>query len=738
MAEEKCAPLFETKRAKGRLFYKVFSLSLFVAICFIWVFRVSHIPRESEDGKWGWIGLLCAELWFGLYWLLRHPFRWNPLFREPFRHRLSQRYEKVLPKVDIFVCTADPGIEPAVMVINTVLSVMAYEYPTEKLSVYLSDDAASDITFYALLEASIFAKQWLPFCRKFKVDPTSPAAYFKTIVSSTHPNAPAKEFHTIKKLYQDMESRIENAANMGRVPEEVHSKHKGFSQWDSYSSRSDHDTIIQILLDGKDSSAKDVDGNVMPILVYLAREKRPHVAHNFKAGAMNSLIRVSSMISNGDIILNVDCDMYSNNSQSLRDALCFFMDEDKGQEIAFVQTPQCFENITKNDLYGGSLQVIYEVDFPGLDSLGGPLYIGTGCFHRREILCGKKFNDQYKKDWNEYKNTGLLKEASLHELEEKSKALASCTFEKNTLWGKEMGLQYGCSVEDVITGLSIKCRGWKSVYYNPQRKAFLGVAPNTLPQALVQHKRWSEGGFQVLLSKHSPAWYAYGFISPGLQMAYCYYNLWVFLSWPTLYCCIIPSLYLLKGIPLFPQMSSPWFIPFAYVMLGDSSYCLMEFLWSGGTVKGWWNDLRLCLYKRTTSYLFAFVDTIFKFFGFSESTFIVSSKVAEEKVSQRYEKEIMEFGNSSPMLTLLATLALLNLFCLLGMLLKQVFINEDGLRIFDTMALQVLLSGVLVLINVPVYQGLFLRKDKGRLPISVAAKSTALALTACLLFISIS
>jgi len=100
--------------------------------------------------------------------------------------------------VDIFVCTADPGIEPAVMVVNTVLSVMAYEYPPEKLSVYLSDDAASDITFYALLEASIFAKQWLPFCRKFKVDPASPAAYFKTIASSSHPNAHAKDLVTIK------------------------------------------------------------------------------------------------------------------------------------------------------------------------------------------------------------------------------------------------------------------------------------------------------------------------------------------------------------------------------------------------------------------------------------------------------------------------------------------------------------------------------------------------------------
>jgi len=96
------------------------------------------------------------------------------------------RYERKLPGVDIFVCTADPDIEPPMMVINTVLSVMAYDYPTEKLNVYLSDDAGSQITFYALLEASNFAKHWIPFCRKFKVEPRSPAAYFKSIVSSSY------------------------------------------------------------------------------------------------------------------------------------------------------------------------------------------------------------------------------------------------------------------------------------------------------------------------------------------------------------------------------------------------------------------------------------------------------------------------------------------------------------------------------------------------------------------------
>lgn len=91
---------------------------------------------------------------------------------------LCTRYEDKLPRVDIFVCTADPKAEPPMLVINTVLSTMAYNYPTQKLSVYLSDDGGSEFTFYALLEASSFSKHWLPFCKKFKVEPRSPAAYF--------------------------------------------------------------------------------------------------------------------------------------------------------------------------------------------------------------------------------------------------------------------------------------------------------------------------------------------------------------------------------------------------------------------------------------------------------------------------------------------------------------------------------------------------------------------------------
>ena len=72
-------------------------------------------------------------------------------------------------------------------------------------------------------------------------------------------------------------------------------------------------------------------------------------------------IRVSSVISNSPIILNVDCDMYSNNSDAIRDALCFFLDEEMGHKIAFVQHPQYYNNIAKNNIYGNSPNVLSQV-----------------------------------------------------------------------------------------------------------------------------------------------------------------------------------------------------------------------------------------------------------------------------------------------------------------------------------------------------------------------------------------
>ncbi|KAF3682565.1 hypothetical protein FXO38_01231 [Capsicum annuum] len=142
-------------------------------------------------------------------------------------------------RVDVFVCIIDPAIEPPIMVINTELSVMTYNYPIEKLSVYLLDDVGSELTFYALLEAFHFTKHWLPYRKKFNIELRSPAAYFASL---------------------------------------------------SVSDQSDPDfSKIKILIDSRDEEMKDIDGVRLPTFVYAAQEKHPQHLHNFKAGVMNAL-----------------------------------------------------------------------------------------------------------------------------------------------------------------------------------------------------------------------------------------------------------------------------------------------------------------------------------------------------------------------------------------------------------------------------------------------------------------
>lgn len=116
-------------------------------------------------------------------------------------------------------------------------------------------------------------------------------------------------------------------------------------------------------------------------------------------------------------------------------------------------------------------------------------------------------------------------------------------------------------MEDIVTGLTIQCRGWKSIYYNPKRVAFLGFAPITLEVALVQFKRWTEGLFQIFVSKYCPFIYGHGKIKLGAQMGYCVYLLWAPLALPTLYYLIVPPLCLLRGVPLFPKVrDSNWYM----------------------------------------------------------------------------------------------------------------------------------------------------------------------------------
>lgn len=95
----------------------------------------------------------------------------------------THRYEKEgkpseLASIDIFVSTVDPMKEPPLITANTVLSILAVDYPVDKVACYVSDDGAAMLTFEALSETSEFARKWVPFCKRFNIEPRAPEWYF--------------------------------------------------------------------------------------------------------------------------------------------------------------------------------------------------------------------------------------------------------------------------------------------------------------------------------------------------------------------------------------------------------------------------------------------------------------------------------------------------------------------------------------------------------------------------------
>lgn len=81
-----------------------------------------------------------------------------------------------------------------------------------------------------------------------------------------------------------------------------------------------------------------------------------------------------------------------------------------------------------------------KIELAGFDGYGTMPYIGTGCFHRRDILCGRKYFENCKVEWNVVKDK--IKGRTIKELEEASKLVANCSYENGSQWGKEVWLSH--------------------------------------------------------------------------------------------------------------------------------------------------------------------------------------------------------------------------------------------------------------------------------------------------------
>ncbi|RWR81913.1 cellulose synthase-like protein E6 isoform X1 [Cinnamomum micranthum f. kanehirae] len=659
--------LFTTQQAPGRALFRLYCFLFVAGIFSLFYYRLTHIPA---DHRLLWLLVSLAEFWFAVMWLFQQSIRWNPTYHVTHPERLPAN----LPPVDVMVCTADPDREPPALVANTLLSLMAYDYDVSKLAYYLSDDGGSELTFHAMYLASIFARHWLPFCRKYNVEPRAPQAFFSTDnpVADSGGGTFRQDYSLVKEKFEEMQDRINSTVETGKVPEETRRLHKGFNEWNTKLSPGDHQPIVEVILRGNGGD-RDAEGKPMPKLVYVAREKRPGHPHNFKAGALNALNRVSAVMSNAPFILNVDCDMYSNNSQTLHHTMCFFLDYKESHRIAFVQFP--------------SVLIYME-----LTAIMAPHIVAPAQFIAVSLSTAG--------------NSPLI-------------------FNQNGM-RNQMGLMYGCPVEDVYTGLALHSRGWRSVYLTPERKAFLGLVPQNTNDTLIQYKRWSSGLLQVFFSHLCPFTHGIGRLKWGQIMCYTFYTFWAPWSLPILCYALLPPLAMVNGISLFPKVSDPWFKVFAFLGIASHAYSLGELLWVKGTVKMWLNETRMWMIRGVSSFLLAMVVTVLKALGMSESGFEITSKVIDEEALKRYKQEVMEFAVASPMFVPPTTLSLLNLYCFLRS--TVLVISKGGPSVLDHMALQMILSGFIVLVSLPLYEALFLRRDKGRMPTSITVYSTLLVL----------
>ncbi|KAA8527735.1 hypothetical protein F0562_035396 [Nyssa sinensis] len=614
------------------------------------------------------------------------------------------------PGVDVFICTADPKKEPVVEVMNTVLSAMALDYPTEKLAVYLSDDGGSPLTLYAIKEAGSFARSWLPFCRKYGIKTRCPEAYFSSFGDDEslpwNDEFKADE-KKIKSTYESFKKNVEKARSSGTEDGVVH----------------DRPPCVEVILDNRKEGENKDEQSKMPLLVYLSREKRPSHPHRFKAGALNALLRVSGIMSNGPYLLVLDCDMYCNDPTSAKQAMCFHLDPQISGSLSYVQFPQIFYNVSQNDIYDGQARWAYKTMWQGMDGLRGPGLTGTGYYLKKTTLYGS-FNQEDEFLLELEKNFGFSRKfnASLtgsgkrdtngngvisDEILEEARDLATCAFEKNTKWGKEIGFSYDCLLESTFGGYLLQCKGWKSVYLYPKRPCFLGCTNVDMKDTMVQIMKWASGSLQIGFSRFNPLTYGLSRMSLLQSMCFGFFAFWPLNSIALVIYGTVTQLCLLNGIPLYPKVSNPWFAVFA--LLYASSHCehLYDVLSTGGTIRTWLNEMRISLINSVTAVLFGCLEFPMKWIGIIKANFRLTNKSFDKEKLEKYEKGKFDFQGAGMFMVPLRTLVILNVVCLIGGL-RRVIIERNSGEMFG----QFYLSCTVVFLSYPILQELIPRKGK--------------------------
>ncbi|KAI3769660.1 hypothetical protein L6452_00769 [Arctium lappa] len=654
-------------------------LSLLVSLL---VYRV--ITFKDQNHYFPWLLALLCESWFTFYWILVMNAKWTQCMTKTYPERLLERVnESEFPAVDIFVTTADPILEPCIITMNTVLSLLAVDYPANKLALYLSDDGCSPLTFYSLIETTKFAKLWVPFCRKHNIQVRAPFRYFSLKPPSMKDKLLEfqQEWEKMKNEYENLYKKIEIAAQK-TFPCDRDSDFDVFADVH----RSNHPTIIKVVSENKEATP-----NYLPNVIYISREKNPKHHHHYKAGAMNVLARVSGVMTNAPLMLNVDCDMYANNPQVFLHAMCMVLGFKNEEDCAFIQFPQAFYDALKDDPFGTQMVHLFYIA-NGLSSIQGAFYSGSNCFHRRKVIYGSSLNDAIKTGNMDSENLHKMFGKSIEMRESAAQALsgsnakienrgtpssfieaaiqvAGCSYEYGTSWGKQIGWMYGSTTEDILTGLSIHGRGWKSVFCIPEPTPFLGCSPVTYPVALTQQKRWAIGLLEVLFTNKNPLLLTLnGKLWFRQALVYMWLSLWPIRSVPEICYAGLPAYCIITNSRFLPKISESAFLIPMGIFVIYTLYGIWELKRLGISLRMWWNIQRMGRVTAMTTWLFACPIVLIKLLGLSQTVFEVTRK--EESLFNGDDNDDANAGrftyDKSPMIIPGVVILLVNLTALVS------------------------------------------------------------------------
>ncbi|CAL5442743.1 unnamed protein product [Camellia sinensis] len=349
-------------------------------------------------------------------------------------------------------------------------------------------------------------------------------------------------------------------------------------------------------------------------------------------------------MTNAPIILILDCDMYSNDHQTPHRMLCFFSDPKLRPNLGYVQFPQIFHGLNKDDIYACEFKRLFQINPVGMDDLLGPNHVGTGCFLSLSLF------------WRPIVFFGSRNP--------RIEAGACCKQAHPGPTSIGIGtpgyrLQLGCR-------RYMQCEGWKSVFCHPNRAAFLGDVPITLNDVLSQTKRWCVGLLEVGFSKHSPVTFGSKAMGPLMGLCYAHFAFWSIWSIPITIYAFLPQLTLLNGISIFPKVSDNWFFLYIFLFIGNYGQDCLDYILAKGTFQRWWSDQRMWMVRGVTSYMFGLIEFMSKYLGIATQGFHVTSKVVDNEQGKRYDQGTFEFGVESPMFVSPAVAAIINLIAFVG------------------------------------------------------------------------